>query len=260
MPVVYMATNVIDGKRYIGATKHTLDIRKDKHLHNAFRANRDCGYFYAALRKHGADNFDWRLLKQCNSVDEAFSEEVRFIADLKPEYNLTTGGDRPHPLVRKPTKKVICLDDGRIFDSATLAAEAYSSCQSTISQACTGKIRIAAGHHFAYYAAPLSSEERQKMIFEIEISSAKRRIWGKKRFRKNNPVVGGVDKLGRAAVGPMKNAKPIICITTGARFPSISAAAAFYDIIDKAGIAQVCRGDPRRQTVSGLVFKFAEVV
>ena len=30
MPIVYMATNIFNGKRYVGATKYTVEYRSDR--------------------------------------------------------------------------------------------------------------------------------------------------------------------------------------------------------------------------------------
>lgn len=88
--MIYIATNKINGKRYVGKTDTTLDKRWYKH-------NKDVEYgsqrhFHRAIRKYGKENFTFELLEDCSS--ELNNErEVFWIAELKPEYNMTKGGD-----------------------------------------------------------------------------------------------------------------------------------------------------------------------
>lgn len=54
--IVYLATNTLNGKRYIGATKGTLKERRRRHRWEA--KNRPyCRVFHAALRKYGEAAF-----------------------------------------------------------------------------------------------------------------------------------------------------------------------------------------------------------
>lgn len=91
--LVYMATNKINGKRYIGITRQSLERRREQHLaHAANQAGRG-QHFYSALRKYGSDAFDFRVIARCESYKAAGAEERRLIAELKPEYNKTAGGE-----------------------------------------------------------------------------------------------------------------------------------------------------------------------
>ena len=77
--IVYCYTNKINGKKYVGQTIHP-EQRKRNHLHSAFK--RDDGYiFHDALRKHGIENFDYRVLEECN--ESALSErEAHYIKEM----------------------------------------------------------------------------------------------------------------------------------------------------------------------------------
>lgn len=48
-------------------------------------------------------------------------------------------------------KKVICLETNEIFDSITEAAKAVNISKSHITECCKGKLKSAAGYHWAYY-------------------------------------------------------------------------------------------------------------
>jgi group I intron endonuclease len=90
--IVYLATNRINGKRYIGATSKTLDLRRRGHLYQAKSGLRGCTRFYAAIRKHGSEAFEWSELRNCATFEEALIEERKLIAEIRPEYNLRPGG------------------------------------------------------------------------------------------------------------------------------------------------------------------------
>lgn len=89
---VYLATNRINGKRYIGATGKSVDNRRREHLRMAARGLVGCRRFYAAIRKYGADSFEWMTLVECETFDEALAHERKLISEIKPEYNLLPGG------------------------------------------------------------------------------------------------------------------------------------------------------------------------
>lgn len=89
--IVYMATNTVNGKRYIGMTRMGLEHRIEKHFCHA--RNGRPQYFVRAIRKHGEDAFRFEVIAHCASYKEAWKEERRLILELLPEYNMTLGGE-----------------------------------------------------------------------------------------------------------------------------------------------------------------------
>lgn len=90
---VYMYTNRIDGKRYIGKSKN-IEFRKDKHIRNA--RNGRPSYFYNAIRKYGIDSFDFVVLEECQEKDLDKRERyfIQLYGSMMPNgYNMTPGGD-----------------------------------------------------------------------------------------------------------------------------------------------------------------------
>jgi len=92
--IVYMVTNKADGKSYIGQTIRDLYIRKYNHIQEAKRSN---FYFHQSLIKYGQENFDWKILVECDSKEELDEMEFHYIKQyntFRPGgYNLTYGGD-----------------------------------------------------------------------------------------------------------------------------------------------------------------------
>jgi group I intron endonuclease len=88
--VVYVAVNLTNGKIYVGATEKGTSARRQKHLANAKRGM--SGKFYTALRKYGADEFEFVTIETCSCFFSALDSERKWIECLRPEYNLTSGG------------------------------------------------------------------------------------------------------------------------------------------------------------------------
>ena len=97
--IVYKATNLINGKVYVGYTTKTLDQRVKAHVSkaNCLTQKYYTQAFKLALRKYGLENFSWEELIVCTTREEACEKEKEFIAKyncITPfGYNMTLGGE-----------------------------------------------------------------------------------------------------------------------------------------------------------------------
>jgi len=256
MPVVYMATNTVNGKRYIGATKFTLEKRKTAHLYAACRGSQDCGKFYNALRKYGSERFSWVTLAEYAHISEAFETEKRLISDLKPEYNITSGGRGAFSSACSVTpwncKKIMCLEDGLVFDTLEAAASFYSTRSGNLSDACRcARQATCNGKHFIYYTKDLTEQERSETIFGIDRYAIRRR----KKRADSKPR--NIRYPACSSANPLRRTRPVICVTTGKQFRSIADASDFYRV-ESTSISALCKNRQNRKTVGGLVFKYAD--
>lgn len=130
--IIYMATNKINGKEYIGQTVGNLQKRKRQHIRRALSENNNV-YFCNAIRKHGPDNFDWEILHDnINDIDDLNRLEVYYIKlydTYNNGYNLTLGGGgRSGCIVSDVTKKKLSvLNEGknnRMYGSCRSGKEA----------------------------------------------------------------------------------------------------------------------------------------
>ncbi len=95
--LVYTATGPT-GKVYIGKTVQLLHRRKICHKSNAFNKNYE-GYnshFYKAIRKHGFNAFEWKVIFKDileNKLSEIEMTMIKNLDTIKNGYNSTEGGE-----------------------------------------------------------------------------------------------------------------------------------------------------------------------
>lgn len=94
MGLIYMATNKVNGKSYIGLTTGTLENRRKQHKSQAKRVD---GLFQRAINKYGWDNFSWEVLEDgIDSIDDLNKREIYYIDKydtFNKGYNMTLGGE-----------------------------------------------------------------------------------------------------------------------------------------------------------------------
>jgi group I intron endonuclease len=93
MGTIYIATNMVSGKAYIGKTIQPFNKRMKAHAYDA-KVKRYGSVFHRAIRKYGIESFDYVNVEiPDNDLDEA---EQMFIDDYKEVgitlYNMTSGG------------------------------------------------------------------------------------------------------------------------------------------------------------------------
>lgn len=216
--IVYMATNKVNGHRYVGATSKKLAYRRQDHLRLAKNGiHKHC--FVEAIREHGADSFEWIAVAKCLGKRSAFELEEKLIADLEPEYNVATAA----------MKKVVRLDDGTIYESASAAAMANDVRASMIVEVCNQNTnrKTAAGCVFRYFGNHHGGPEeatREKLIAQRNLGKSKR--------------------------------KAVRCLNDGLFFDGVQEAAAHYGIRDHV-IHGICSGISKK-TKSGLIFRYED--
>lgn len=92
--IIYKATNKINGKCYIGQTRHSLEHRKTIHLRCAKKGVET--HFYQAIRKYGEENFEWEIICSTNDKQRLNELETFYIQkynSIKQGYNMVDGGN-----------------------------------------------------------------------------------------------------------------------------------------------------------------------
>jgi group I intron endonuclease len=120
MFTIYLITNCLNGKTYVGKTTKTLQKRWVRHLWSMKTG--DDTYLYRAMRKHGPENFSISFLCEAKDEEELNYLETMWILLLRTKdkmigYNMTDGGDgrcglKDSPKTRALKKKIA---QGRTF-------------------------------------------------------------------------------------------------------------------------------------------------
>jgi group I intron endonuclease len=95
--IIYCATNTTNGKKYIGQTKN-FERRRVEHIANSKSTDRKRLFIFSkAIAKYGPNNFEWNILEECSSVEQADEREIFYISSFKTlqpnGYNLIPGGN-----------------------------------------------------------------------------------------------------------------------------------------------------------------------
>lgn len=93
--IVYLLTNSVNGKRYVGQTTKSLNWRFGQHRRNAIGGRKT--YLYNAIRKYGVEVFIPTILETCLSLEDLDAAEKKWIEyyralDRRFGYNECEGG------------------------------------------------------------------------------------------------------------------------------------------------------------------------
>ena len=95
MSFIYLITNDINDKKYVGKTNLTIEERFKSHLADSTKRIREARPLYRAINKYGAEHFNIKELEEC-PPEEASEREKYWIEKLSTYhygYNATRGGD-----------------------------------------------------------------------------------------------------------------------------------------------------------------------
>ncbi len=148
---IYMVTNKISGKSYIGKS-HDLKTRKS----NFFNFNRDYAGVYinnARQKYNSAEYWDYEILEYCSpdKLDEKEKMYIYFFNTFNPDlgYNLSLGGEgcRCFPIyqIDAKTNEII-----REWESASVIERELGIDSSGISKCCRGERHTVGGYRWCY--------------------------------------------------------------------------------------------------------------
>jgi group I intron endonuclease len=207
--IIYKATNLINGKIYIGQTKLKLKYRIMGHKKSKLLISK-------AIKKYGIENFKWEVIDSASNATELDFKEFMYIriynsyANTGRGYNISDGGNKNKLRGKtesemkivsknfsKPKYKIIDLTNNRIFDSVKIAADYYG-------------INI-----YSIYSSIKNNERANGIIF--------------KKYREDGIYSETKHELNWGR-------KKVICLDDFKTFQSIKLAAEYYGL-DKAALS-----------------------
>lgn len=136
MAHIYVITNQINNKQYVGKTIFSIQKRWNEHKQALFRKRNEKRPLYEAMSKYGIDNFKIEELEEC-LPDEANIQEQYWIKKLNTfhnGYNVTLGGDGKHYLDYSKILKLFDETLLNITEIATICSCCEDSVKNIVSQ------------------------------------------------------------------------------------------------------------------------------
>lgn len=231
MTGIYIITNLINGKRYIGQSVN-IKRRFWDHRCISHETNRHLKH---ALVKYGKENFKYEVLEECKA-SELDEREIYYINLLKPEYNATSGGQGRCKRLSDDVKKVLSNHAKQQWEKMTEEEK-----QERIKKNLVGPRK---GH-------PVSKETREKLRNANIGKKQSKETISKRMEAMRLKKEAGWKKDGSSC------RKKVVCVETGEVFESVKAAAAHLNA-SPSGISAMLNG--RQKTHKGYHFKYFESV
>lgn len=173
MYYIYVIENLINGKMYIGQTSDP-DVRKRRHL-NGYETG--CHALYNAVSKYGKESFDFNLLEQIETIEQANNQEKRWIEALgtmSPNgYNLRYGGDAGGKPSLETIEKIRQANLGRIQSEEEKSKRAASHRGRKNTSETIEKMRLAARNKSPEKYSMSGKKHSAETRYKMRISSIK---------------------------------------------------------------------------------------
>lgn len=193
--IVYLITNKVNGKQYVGQTIRSLKSRWRRHYYDDKRSKAANVPLKNAIRKYGKENFEKIVLKVCQSQQDMDFYEKKFIEEYKTlspnGYNCTTGGETVI-FSQETIEKMKISQIGRIHSE---------SVRKKISESNKG-IQDVSGENNPMYGRNHSEEAKKKMSEAKKgkkLSEEHKKKLSEARKGKSNPMSGeGKKRISKA--------------------------------------------------------------
>lgn len=226
---VYIHTNKINGKKYIGQTSQ----KPEKRWNNG-RGYITSSKFYNAIQKYGWENFTHEIVASNLSLEEANNLEIELINQYQTQndlfgYNLDSGGH--NTTHSEETKRKI----GEANHIALQGSSWSDEHKAKVSAMFTGEGNPFYGHHH-------TEETKQK------ISKSRKG----KRSGEDHPMYGkhhtieALEKMSQRRQG--KGGKQVRCINTGEIFNCMMDAARWCGLKNSCTIGRICNHKEKQKT------------
>lgn len=204
MSGIYIITNLVNGKTYIGKSNN-IKRRFSEHRNLNKESNKSLLFAY---KKYGIENFSFDVLEICD-ISELNEREMFWIEKLNPEYNRTRGGDGNFGrILSDESKEKLRRAGKRIWESKTEEEKA------------------------AFKRTNLSGPKQGHAVSKATREKLRNANIGKKQSKETiRKRIESLKSYKRTNEG---HKKPVICIETGEVFESCK------DASEKYGLSTLC--------------------
>ena len=236
--VVYLHTNLSNGKKYVGIT---CQFPPNKRWLNGY-GYKPNAHFWSAIQKYGWDGFSHDILASDLNEQDAIALEAKYINDFnscdptygyksigsgttsdatKEKISKANSGDnhwtKRHGITRENSphsKEVRCVETGMVFPSVVDAAAYVGASKGNLASCCRGERNICKGFHWMY-------EDQYSDSFATEVltrshKSRKRPVYCNERA-KAFPSAQDAEIYFREMLGVKVNSKNIHAACHGTR-------------------------------------------
>lgn len=224
--VLYVHTNKINGKFYVGITcqKPTRRWRNG----NGYKNNR---YFYRAIQKYGWENFKHEILYTNLTKEEAEKKEVNIIKELHSNerdygYNITKGGEVIGKHSEESKRRMSESQKKKLISKETIERLREAFRGRTHSNETKKKISESQmGSKNSFYGKTHTEEARRKI--SESVSGEKNGMYGETHSDDVKKKISELKKISHAR-GKHPRARKVIC--EGMEFECIKDCAEYYKI------------------------------
>lgn len=181
--IIYLFTNTVNGKQYVGKTTRDINTRWKEHCCCARRGS--ILKIHLAIQKYGMSAFSKEILEE-TTLDDVNLKEIYWIEQLHPEYNMTTGGDGtlgwiPSEEWRKKTSSRLLGENHPMYGKKHTDDSKYKIKKALIgrSRSETTKAKISAqkkGEKNAFYGKKHTPETRDKIRQALKLRKIMNRV------------------------------------------------------------------------------------
>lgn len=227
MQAIYKITNTANDNFYVGSSVN-VKARFSAHRRDLRCGDHHCVPLQKAWDKYGAECFEFAVIEEMPSAIDLHAAENRW---LKEHYG-----------------KSYCYNTGTNAGAAFLGKSHGNDAKRKVSEAQKGK-RHRLGHtNSPDHRDRISSAMKGKKKSPEHVEKIRQRMMGTSYAK------------GRVATNEMRarHEKPVVEVTSGMVFPSVKAAAAFFEL-DRPNVSRALRNNAplKRGAKAGLYFQYA---
>jgi group I intron endonuclease len=219
--IVYMITNKINSKRYVGQTVQPIEARHWQHINDAL-VKKFPYPLHCAIRKYGKENFSMKVLVRCDSIEELNNREAFLIKLFGTHiskgngYNVRWGGS--NSLLSTETKEKMAISaTGRVKSAEERQKLSLANKGKKLTKQHIEKLRIAG---FLRVQTPESNKK---------VSDSKKGKPRSEETKKKLSIANTGKKYGEETIKKLrlcrKNLVAVECVQNGIKYPSVNEAA-----------------------------------